>query len=461
MNNQKPFLSANIAKSFLKVFAAMLVLMLYGNQSTAQSKQPNVIIILSDDLGYGDLACYGNPTIQTPNLDQMAHEGARLTQFYSAAPICTPGRAGLLTGCYPKRVGLHKGVLFPGSSTGLNPKEETLAELLKQEGYTTACIGKWHLGHHTPFMPLNQGFDLFYGFPYSNDMSRKEQLKMKPNSKYPFHLPWLLQHDTIALDPDQSLVTQKLTQKSLDFIKDNKKNRFFLYLAYPMPHIPLYASPRFLGTSARGLFGDVVSEIDHGVGEILKQLKQLKLDNNTLVVFTSDNGPWEIYKTHGGSAGPLRGAKGSTWEGGLREPGIFWYPGHIKKSRHITEFASVMDLLPTVVKMCNAPMPEARIDGRDISGLLLSGEKPEPKPFLYYSKKGEVQGIRQGAYKFLRENGNSYLFNIEEDISEKYDLKEEKPLVYSNLKTKMEEMDKQLTKEARAVGDINKPDSPH
>lgn len=416
---------------------------------------PNVIIIFADDLGYGDLSCYGNPTIHTPNIDKMAQEGAKFTQFYVGAPVCSPSRAALLTGCYPKRVGLHVGVLMPNSNTGLNPNEETIAELLKEKGFATACIGKWHLGHHKKFMPLNHGFDTFYGFPYSNDMSRKEQLLINPKSKYSYHLPWLSQNDTIDVDPDQSNVTKMLTEKSLEFIKTNRKNNFFLYLAYPMPHIPLYASKKFQGTSPRGMYGDVVSELDWGVGEILDQLKKYKLDKNTLVVFTSDNGPWKVFKTHGGSSGPLRGAKGTTWEGGVREPGIFWWPGQIEPGQQITEVTTTMDILPTLATLCQTSVPQKEIDGRDISKLLLSNGMPEKKPFVYYTRRGKLAGVRDGAYKLISDGKKFHLYNIEEDISEEYDLKEEQPERFEEMQKLMHDMDTKITNGSREAGAKN------
>jgi len=419
-----------------------------------ESSKPNVIIIFVDDLGYGDLSCYGNPTIHTPNLDQMAVEGAKLTQFYVGSPVCTPSRAALLTGCYPKRVGLHKGVLFPNSTIGLNPDETTLAELLKDKQYATACIGKWHLGHHPKFMPLNHGFDVFYGFPFSNDMSRKEQQILNPKWDYQHLLPWLSQEDTIALDPDQSVVTRELTKKSLAFINENKDNNFFLYLAYPMPHIPLYASKDFKGTSRRGLYGDVISELDWGVGQVLKHLRDLQLDKKTLVVFTSDNGPWKVYETDGGSSGPLRGAKGTTWEGGVREPAIFWWPGRIKAQGLITNIVTTMDLLPTIASICGTSYPEKTIDGRDISRLLFNSGVVADLPFIYYTKHGELAGVRVGPYKLISNEKEFFLYNIEEDISEQYDLKNTEPQQYERLIHLMKRLDAKITEGMRPVGKL-------
>jgi arylsulfatase A-like enzyme len=440
-------------KTFVITILSLLVVAnAFGNKQ--RKDQPNVIIIFADDLGYGDLSCYGNPTIHTPNLDQMASEGAKLTQFYVGSPVCTPSRAALLTGCYPKRVGLHQGVLFPQSETGLNPDETTIAELLKKQDYSTACIGKWHLGHHPEFMPLNQGFDVFYGFPYSNDMSRKEQLIMNPRSKYPYHLPWLSQKDTLDVDPDQSVVTRELTNKSLEFIEKNQHNNFFLYLAYPMPHIPLYASSKFIGSSPRGLYGDVITELDWGVGQVLNQLRKLNLDKNTLVVFTSDNGPWKVYKTEGGSSGPLRGAKGTIWEGGVREPAIFWWPGQIESRQQIMNLVTSMDLLPTIATICHADLPQNTIDGRDISKLLLGTGDVADKPFVYYTKHGDLAGVRVGAYKLISDGKSFFLYNVEEDISEQYDLKDKEPAQFHRLMELMKKLDNKITEGMRPVGRI-------
>ncbi|MCT4590141.1 MAG: sulfatase [Carboxylicivirga sp.] len=415
---------------------------------------PNVIIIYTDDLGYGDLNCYGNPTIQTPHLDRMANEGIKFTQFNVAACLCTPSRAALLTGSYPKRVGLHKGVLRGNSTTGLSESEVTIAELLKQKGYTTACIGKWHLGHQEKFLPPNHGFDQFFGMPFSNDMSTKEQAILG-NKNYPYQLPVISQLDTIELDPDQSQLTKRLTQKAIDFISDNKKQPFFLYLTHPMPHVPVYSSEEFENTSLRGKYGDTVEEIDWSVGQILETLKKYKLDN-TLVLFSSDNGPWTVYKTEGGSAGPLRGSKNTTWEGGMRVPLIAWWPDGISNSGVCTQFITNMDILPTLANLTNASLPANKIDGRDVSELLTNPYKElEAKPFFYYNKAGKLEGVRLGALKLHKDKEKYQLFNVEEDISEKYDLAKQMPQEAEKLMQLMTTFDKQLEKEKRAVGKLN------
>lgn len=417
---------------------------------------PNIIIIFGDDLGYGDLGCYGNPTLRTPNLDRMAAEGAKFTQFYVAAPVCTPSRAALLTGCYPKRVGLHEHVLFPHSKKGINPDELTLAEMLKEKGYTTACVGKWHLGHQEKFLPLQHGFDHYFGLPFSNDMSKKEQAK-RGNDKYKYELPVIRGNDTIELDPDQSQLTKRLTEDALRFIRENKNKQFFLYFPHPMPHIPIYASEDFQGKSRRGLYGDVIEEIDWSVGEILRVLKENKMDTRTLVIFTSDNGPWLQFKTHGGSAGPLRDGKGTTFEGGMREPCIMWWPEHIPLGRICTEITSTVDILPAIAHLVDYELPKGlKIDGEDIHDLLEDPElkKFDNREFYYYSQMGEIEAIRQGPWKLFKKGEVIELYNIEEDISEKYNLAPEHRDLVKELMHQLETFDEELTRSARPAGVI-------
>ncbi|HOV32527.1 MAG TPA: sulfatase [Candidatus Hydrogenedens sp.] len=288
----------------------------YQSRNTSKQKYPqNFVLILIDDMGYGDLSCYGNSQYTTPNLDQMAKEGIRFTDFYACAPMCTPTRASVLTGCYPLRVGLPR-VLANKSMEGINPQEITLAEMLKQKDYRTACFGKWHLGHLPPFLPTHHGFDEFYGLPYSNDMGPDEDAPNAPP------LPLIEGDKVIETNPDQSKLTTAYTERAIDFIKRNKGNPFFLYLPHSMVHVPIHVSERFKNKSGAGLYGDVVQEIDWSVGEILKSLRDTGLDENTLVIFTSDNGPWLLYGNHGGSAGKLRCGKNTTFEGGMRVPCI-------------------------------------------------------------------------------------------------------------------------------------------
>jgi len=290
----------------------------------SSGRKPNFVIIFTDDQGYADVGCFGAKGFATPNLDRMAAEGTKFTDFYSAAPVCSPARAALLTGCYPRRVSIPR-VLFPRDNIGLNPEEITIAELLKKRGYATACIGKWHLGHLPQFLPTSQGFDYYFGLPYSNDMSP---------------LPLIEGNQAIEHDPDQNTLTQRYTEKAVDFITKNKDRPFFLYLPHTMPHVPLGVSENFKGKSARGLYGDVIMEIDWSVGKILQTLKKLNLDEQTLVIFTSDNGPWLSKGKHGGKADPLRDGKFSTYEGGMRMPCIMRWPGKIPPAKVCSEIAT-------------------------------------------------------------------------------------------------------------------------
>ncbi|WP_242202124.1 sulfatase family protein [Aestuariivivens insulae] len=437
-----------------KFFIALNGFIIFSACGQKDIQTPNVIIIYTDDMGYGDLSCFGNPTIHTPHLDKMATEGIKLSQFYVAAPVCTPSRAALMTGSYPKRVGLEKGVLYPSSTTGLNPEEQTLAEILKEKNYLTACIGKWHLGHQEKFLPHNQGFDEFFGIPFSNDMSKKEQEYMGRNN-YKWRLPLLSQSDTLELDPDQTTLTKRLTEKAVSFIKKGKKTPFFLYLAHPMPHIPIYASDKFKNTSVRGPYGDTIEEIDWSVGQILKTLKEQGIDNNTLVIFTSDNGPWKINKTEGGASGPLRGAKGTTWEGGQRVPCIVRWPGKIPAGTMQRQVITNMDILPTVASFCGAELSEKKVDGRNVSRILIEvDEQLDDYPFLYYSKNGKLEGIRDGKYKLLLLDEDIFLFDVESDISEVYNLADTDPDKVIMLKEKMKRIDSLLATERRKVGNL-------
>ena len=320
MNWPARFYSKSKHTAFALFF--LFSLLLLPNAATAETK-PNVIVVYADDLGYGDLACFGHPTIKTPHLDQMAAEGMKFTQFYSAAPVCTPSRAALLTGRYPIRSGMcsdKRRVLFPNSGGGLPSSEVTLAEALKETGYKTACVGKWHLGHLPQFLPTSHGFDSYFGIPYSNDMDRVAERKrgrkifLDPKVKY-WNVPLMRDSKVIERPADQATITKRYTEEALKFIQKNQKQPFYLYLAHSMPHIPLFRSKEFADKSLRGLYGDVIEEIDWSVGQILQELKSLGLDQNTIVWFSSDNGPWLIFDQHGGSAGLLREGKGSTWEG--------------------------------------------------------------------------------------------------------------------------------------------------
>lgn len=456
--------------------------------SFAKSTQdrPNFVIIFTDDQGYQDLGCFGSPKIKTPNIDRMAQEGMRFTDFYVAACVCTPSRAALMTGCYPKRVGLEKGVLFPRSTKGLNPKEITIAKLLKQAGYKTACFGKWHLGHHEQFLPTNHGFDEYFGIPYSNDMAIDPEmpvadncnfregmtLERMRNDKPTHHWVPLFRGDKIVEYPaDQTTLTQRYTEEAIRFIKENKDNQFFIYVPHAMPHVPLFASEEFAGKSKRGLYGDVIECIDWGVGRILDALKDLGLDKNTIVVFTSDNGPWLKKGDNGGCALPLRDGKGTTYEGGMREPTVMWAPGRIPAGVECKEVATTMDLYPTFAKLAGAKVPGDRvIDGRDIWPLMtgLKGAKTPHEAFFYYNKSKKnpgLEAVRMGKWKLLRPiKGRTKpkppeLYDLEADISESTNLAEKYPDKVETMIKVMEDFDAKLTSEIRPAGEVGEVSS--
>ena len=437
----------------------LLFALILGTQSHANHHEPNFVIIFCDDLGYGDLGAFGNPTIRTPHLDRMAREGQKWTQFYSADPICTPSRAGLLTGRYPIRNGMTsqvRGVLFPDSSGGLPQEEVTIAEVLKQKNYATATVGKWHLGHLPQHLPMTQGFDSYYGIPYSNDMAK---IKGAPNYKRgaedpdylqdtnDFDVPLMENEKNIEWPADQNTITKRYAERAVRFIEDNQDKPFFLYLAHSMPHIPLYASEQFLGKSIRGLYGDVIEEIDWSVGQVLDTLRKLNLDTKTVVVFTSDNGPWLAFKTHGGSAGPLRAGKGTTFEGGQRVPTIFWAPGRFPH-KVVDGMGSTIDLLATFASLSGTKAPDDRkMDGYDLSPALL-GTGKSPREEFFYWNRGRLHAVRSGPWKlhiYQNEpvNYGNYkklekleLYHLEKDISEAYEIADSNPDVVEYLTQK-------------------------
>ncbi len=411
-------------------------LVLAGSSYAAPSPAPppNVVIIFADDLGYGDLSCYGHPTITTPHLDRMAAEGLRFTQFYVAECVCTPSRAALLTGRLPIRNGMcsdTRRVLFTDSTGGLPHEEHTIAEALKSRNYATVCVGKWHLGHLPKFLPMTQGFDSYFGIPYSNDM--------KPTT--------LLRGEQVVENPaDQTTLTRRYTAEATKFIRDNRDGPFFLYFAHNFPHVPLFASDDFLGTSRRGLYGDVVEELDWSVGQVLGTLRELRIDRNTLVFFTSDNGPWLIKNQHGGSAGLLRGGKGSTWEGGMREPAIAWWPGTIPAGRTTGELASSLDLLATVSALAGADLPQDRtLDSLDLADVL-RGQGPSPRKSMFYYRGRQLMAVRWGPWKahfktqagYRQKDPNAHdpplLFHIDHDPSEQYDVAKDHPEVITEIR---------------------------
>lgn len=376
--------------------ATCLVFVNAGAQEETQRQKPNVIIVFTDDQGYQDVGVFGSPDIRTPHLDQMAAEGVRFTNFHAAQAVCSASRAALLTGCYPNRVGIH-GALDHTAKHGLHPDEMTIAELLKPLGYHTAAIGKWHLGHHPPFLPTRQGFDEFFGLPYSNDMWPHHP----ENKNYYPPLPLYENERIIDTVDDQDLLTTQYTERAVDFIRRNKDQPFFLYLAHSMPHVPLAVSDKFRGQSERGLYGDVIMEIDWSVGQVLETLKQYGLDERTLVIFASDNGPWLSYGGHSGEAIPLREGKGTSWEGGVRVPCIMRWPGKLPAGRVQAEPAMSIDLLPTIAWLTGAELPRRHIDGLDIWQLMEASERaksPHEAYYIYYNRN-ELQAVIMGEWK--------------------------------------------------------------
>lgn len=419
---------------------AVLSWCVFAGLCAAADRPPNFVVIYADDLGYGDLGCYGHPTIRTPHLDRMAGEGMRFTQFYSAAPVCTPSRAALLTGRLPIRSGMcgrSRRVLFGNSKGGLPDGEITIAEALKAKGYATACVGKWHLGHLPPYLPTRHGFDSYFGIPYSNDM--------KPTT--------ILRDEQVIEDPAvQETLTPRYTHEAVEFIRRNRERPFFLYLAHTFPHTPLHVSDRFRGKSLRGLYGDVVEELDWSVGEVLNTLRESGLAERTLVIFSSDNGPWLTQKLHGGSAGLLRDGKGSTWEGGMREPGIFWWPGRVQAGVIQRRMASTMDVLPTLVELAGAVLPRDRdLDGRSLVPLLLGTGDGGANVFFYYDDD-MLMAVRKGPWKAFIATRTGYgperknvarpnppaLYQLEHDPSEKFDVAKDHPDVVADLLAEIE-----------------------
>ena len=374
---------------------ALILFFVFSCSLEPISKTPNVIFILTDDMGFSDLGSYGSKMINTPNLDLLASEGALLNSYYSSQAVCSASRASILTGSYPNRIGIS-GALGPNSKTGINPNEFLMSEMFKQQGYNTAIYGKWHLGDNPKFLPTNHGFDDFYGILYSNDM-------------WPYHperpdsYPDLMLYDydkPIEVLTDQSDLTMELTNKSISFIEKNKDDPFFLYLAHPQPHVPLFASSEFKGRSDYGLYTDVIEEIDNSVGLIIKSLKENKLDRNTIVVFTSDNGPWLSYGDHAGSTGIYREGKGTTWEGGQRVPCIVWYPNEIESNTVLSTPFMGIDWLPTFAKLTNSTLSKNKIDGKNIWENLTGKtfEDPHEALFFYYHKNS-LHAVRYGDYK--------------------------------------------------------------
>ena len=438
----------------LVLAAALVTSSCFTIEAVEPVRRPNVIVIFTDDQGFGDVGCFGAKGFQTPNLDRMAVEGSRFTNFHVAQPVCSASRAGLLTGCYPNRLGIH-GALGPNAKHGIHAAETTLAEVFRQQGYATGMAGKWHLGHHPQFLPTYHGFDEYLGLPYSNDM-----WPFHPEAKsgaYPA-LP-LIEGDRVVdaeITPDkQRQLTTRYTERAVKFIERNKEHPFFFYLAHSMPHVPLFVSDRFRGKSQQGLYGDVLMEIDWSVGEVLKALDQHGLAENTLVIFTTDNGPWLSYGNHGGSAGPLREGKGTCWEGGTRVPCLMRWPGTIPAGVVNDAMLMTIDLLPTLAGRTGAKLPPLPIDGRDVWPLI-AAEKAAINPhdaYFFWYETNQLQAVTSGdgrwklqlphTYRTLagRPGGNDgtpvkyeqhkitepQLFDLQQDLGETTDMAAEHP----------------------------------
>lgn len=431
---------------WLNLFFIVCGFVLSANANAAES--PNIVVIFADDLGYADIGSFGAKEYSTPNLDRMAKEGIRFTDFYVTQPVCSSSRTGLLTGCYPNRVGIV-GALGPNAKHGISDDEMTIAQVLKTRNYATAIFGKWHLGHHPRFLPTRHGFDEYFGLPYSNDMWPKH-----PTGTYP-DLPLIEGEKTVQMNPDQTQLTTWYTERAVKFIEKNRERPFFLYVPHNMPHVPLFVSDKFQNKPERGLFGKVIEELDWSVGQILDTLKRQNLDERTLVIFTSDNGPWLSYGNHGGSALPLREGKGTTFEGGVRVPFIARWPGKIPPGAVCKEPAMTIDFLPTFARLAGAELPKNKIDGLDIWPLISAqpNAKSPHEAYYFYWLNG-LQAVRSGKWKlhlphaYPRPNPPGKegqpgrmeqkqielaLFDLEADISEANNLAAQHPDVVAKL----------------------------
>lgn len=446
---------------------------------------PNFIVIFCDDLGYADIGPFGAEGHETPHLDRMAREGMKFTDFYVGRSFCTPSRAALLTGCIPTRVGIG-GNFGPHSKTGLNPDEMTIAEVLKAKGYATACFGKWHLGHLPKFLPPNQGFDEYFGIPYSNDMwpfhPNVRHLPMEQRLQRWPHLP--LYAGTRIINPqvsaeDQVHFTTQFAERAVQFIQTHREGPFFIYLANPQPHVPLFVSKKYQGASQRGLFGDVIREIDWGVGQIVAALQQHSIDEQTCIVFTSDNGPWLLYGDHAGSAKPLREGKGTNFEGGFRVSCLMRWPGRIPTGQTCREVAGAIDLLPTFARLAGAPLPPYKIDGKDIAPLMFAapGARSPHEVFYHYDGGNRLMALRSGKWKLMfaqdfnspipgscgipgtsrRRHIELSLFDLENDIGETTNLADEHPEVVQRLRAYAAKIREQLGDGKQNAGTQRRP----
>ncbi len=446
-------------KAFLSCLAWLTLAVVVAGAAPA-SRPPNIVIIFTDDQGYGDVGVFGAKGFTTPNLDRLASEGCKFTNFHVPQPVCSASRAGLLTGCYPNRIGIH-GALGPGANHGISDSEMTLAQLLKQKGYATGMAGKWHLGRPAQFLPVHHGFDEYFGLPYSNDMWPLHP-EAKPGTYPP--LPLIEGDQVIKLGlthEDQEQLTTQYTERVVKFIERNHDRPFFFYLAHSMPHVPLHVSDKFRGKSKQGLYGDVIMEIDWSVGEVMKALKQFNVEDNTWIIFTCDNGPWLSYGNHAGSAGPLREGKGSCWEGGTREPCIMRWPGKIPRGKTSDAMFMTIDLLPTIAQLVDAKLPNHQIDGLDVWPII-SGRKGAKNPheaYFSYYENNQLQAVTSGdgqwklqlphAYRTLggRPGGTNgipakyeqrkleapELYNLKRDIGESRDVAAANPKIVQRL----------------------------
>jgi len=464
-------------------FLGVLLTPIFGLRAEAAEK-PNFIVIFTDDQGYGDLGCFGGKHVSTPRIDQMAKEGARLTSFYVAAPVCTPSRAGLMTGCYPQRVDMGTGSKFPvllaGDAKGLNPDEITIAEVLKSAGYKTGMFGKWHLGDQTEFLPTRQGFDEFFGIPYSHDIHPFHPSQKK--FKFP-PLALLDGEKVIEMDPDADYLTKRFTERAVKFIEKNKDEPFFIYLPHPLPHVPLHVAPEFMKEAPKAtlealkdekgvnynvreqLFRQSIAEIDWSVGQILDALKANGIDEKTLVIFTSDNGAGR-YRSNKplNHSGPLSGMKGSTLEGGMREPTVIRWPGKISAGKDNDELMTAMDLLPTFATLAGAKVPTDRvIDGKDVGSVLLQHEA-SPHEVFFYHKVNKLLAVRSGKWKLhlafpqaKKKKPIRALFDLEADIGEKNNVLADHPDVEKRLLALVKKFQAELSQNIRPAGLVDKP----
>jgi arylsulfatase A len=494
-----------LSKLFTQVWLLMGVIFFFFSCQTksGSNNQPNIVLIFTDDQGYADLSSFGSETISTPNIDKLAKNGMKFTDFHVAASVCTPSRAALLTGCYPNRIGLPN-VLFPEGehwgrynpgNTGLNPEEETIAERLREKGYATAMAGKWHLGDKKMFLPTQHGFDDYFGIPYSNDMTIAPDMVLSENillrngitrnmiknyasleiENKNHQTPLFRNNEVVEFPADQSSLTKRYAEFCVDFINEQAgKSPFFIYLAHTMPHIPIYASENFAGKSKGGLYGDVIEEIDWSVGEIIKTLETKGVLKNTLVIFTTDNGPWLSFGNHGGSAGVLRGGKFDVFEGGFRVPCVMSWPDFIPKGEVSDKLVTSMDILPTICELTGAKQPVKKTDGKSIVPLLKGGEMSElDERYFYYYSNTDLKAVRKGDWKYMLplkygmvtepgkdgENGKTEMFeqsaalyNLTTDISENNNVIEDFPEIAEELKNELLCFDKTLKSEMRPVG---------